>query len=173
MLHRYVHWACGTAVLIWMIGSDIGTFRHASAEATSPVRVDALSTLQSQSTPTFALEHFYRGTDNALKEFGAARSDHAAIALDIGQCYKEIGDPIHWSPTVRAILLFELDEHMMHTLSYDLAKASGEGAQKEALPVLNPFHAAAISFSDRVSRDRLEFVESLKTTGFVRSGTST
>ena len=111
---------------------------------------------QVQEKPDFTLEQFYRGTDSAFMEFGSARSDHAAIALDIGQCYyKKIGDPIHWSPTTRAILLFELDEHMMHSLYYPDGEPKDKPAAQE-LPVLNPFHAAAISFSDRISRDRLE-----------------
>ena len=63
-----------------------------------------------------------------------------------------------WSPNVRAILLFELDEHLMHSLSYKVGIANGG----QSLPTLNGFHAAAISFSDRISRDRLEFRRELE-----------
>ena len=106
------------------------------------------------------MEPFYRGTDFARKEFGAARSDHAAIALDIGRCYSEIGDPIQWSSEVRAAMLFELDENLMHKLP--LKDGGSEQGSKPVLRILNPFHAAAISFSDHVSRNRIEFRRELE-----------
>ena len=99
---------------------------------------------------------------HALNEFGAARSDHAAIALALGQCYyKEFGDPINWSPTVRIILHFELDEHFLMPPGLPYIQP----VKVELLPnppVLNAFHEAAISFSDRVSRDRLAFRKELE-----------
>jgi len=134
----------------------IGMKQSVAVELINPDGVSVHSPSPTPAKPNFVLEQFYRGTDSALKEFGSARSDHAAIALDIGQCYYEkIGDPIHWSPTTRAILLFELDEHLMHSLYYPDG-ASGDKTAAQGLLVLNPFHAAAISFSDRISRDRLE-----------------
>jgi hypothetical protein len=159
MLQKLTHIASALAVLTSVLSAGVGGIKPlAAAESTDVPRVEAVSTSQSQSGLIFAFENFYRGTDNALKEFAAARSDHAAIALDIGRCYKEIGDPIQWSPNVRAILLFELDEHLMHSLSYKVGIANGG----QSLPTLNGFHAAAISFSDRISRDRLEFRRELE-----------
>ena len=127
-----------------------------ATELTGSINADPHSVTQQQAPPIFALERVYPGTDGALKEFGSARSDHAAIALDIGQCYYEkIGDPIHWSPSVKAILLFELDKNLMHSIP-DPDSARKDESSAHGLLVLNPFHAAAISFSDRISRDRLE-----------------
>jgi len=155
MLDRSVRFAQALAFLILATGAALGSVEAMAAAEAAPA--DAHAGLQPQSGSSFVLEQFYRGTDSASKEFGAARSDHATIALDIGQCYyKEIGDPIHWPPTVRAILLFELDEHMMHKVSYD-GSSAGSGRSDHALPILHPFHAAAISFSDRISRDRLAY----------------
>src|SRR5690349_15518170 len=112
MLQTLTRIASAFAVLISLLSTGVGGIKPlAAAEGTDVPPVETLSASQSQSGLTFAFENFYRGTDNALKEFAAARSDHAAIALEIGRCYKEIGDPIQWSPNVRAILLFELDEH--------------------------------------------------------------
>lgn len=101
------------------------------------------------------------GRDDALKEFGAARSDHSSIVLSIGQCYfKDTGDPVHWSPSVLVNLLLKLDEHLKDTLLHDLSHNSD--SLPKAIPVLNAFHAAAISFSDRISRDRLQFWRELE-----------
>ena len=141
-----------SAILVSIFSVFLADLRHATAAedaATSGANVSLAS--QAQSSRTFAWERFYGGTDDAQKEFGVARSDHAAIALQIGQRYrKTLDDPINWSPAVKAILLFELDENLMHTLRY----GSDSGPAHE-LPILNAFHAAAISFSDRISRDRL------------------
>lgn len=159
MTHRSTHLVLGLMILI--CGELVGSTKLAhAADIVGVSTANAMASIRGSGLPTFAFEHFYPGKDNALKEFGAARSDHAAIALSIGECYDEIGDPIHWSPTVRAMLLFELDEHLMHRLTYDPAVDSG--ADGRAAPALNPFHAAAISFSDRVSRNRLEFRRELE-----------
>lgn len=163
MLQRFIRCAGLLATLIFMLGGGLCTSRYAAAgEAKAMPRPTASPASQVQSGSIFALEHPYSGTDGALKEFGAARSDHAAIALDIGQCYHDkFGDPLRWSPTVRAILLFELDENLMHKLPYTSEPGSGESS-KPSLPILNSFHAAAISFSDRISRNRLEFRRELE-----------
>ena len=163
MLRRIVGCAGVSAVLISLLGAALGSIgQTAAAEASGMPRAAAAPGSQAQGGSTFALEHFYIGTDGASKEFGAARSDHAAIALNIGQCYHDkFGDPLKWSPTVRAILLFELDENLMHKLSYTSDADRNEGNLRE-LPVLNSFHAAAISFSDRISRDRLGFRRELE-----------
>lgn len=163
MIRNFVRCVGTSAVLISIISAGLGGIGQAAAgEASGITRADTSLASLTPSKPPFSLEQFRRGTGNALKEFGVARSDHAAIALGIGQCnYGKFGDPIHWSPTVRAILLFELDENLMHTLPY----ASGSEDDKLSAhepPVLNAFHAAAISFSDRISRDRLVFRKELE-----------
>jgi hypothetical protein len=151
---------CGAALIVLATCGAFGSVSY--AQATNTPEAASPAALAEQTEQTFTLEHFYRGTDDALKEFGAARSDHAAIALNIGQCYRDqIGDPLSWSPTVRAILFFELDEHLMHTLSYKVSSLNNRNEPKDYLN-LHPFHAAAISFSDRVSRDRLEFRKDLE-----------
>ncbi len=157
MLRKFIRIAGVSAVLTSVLSAAPSSIPHAkAAEATTIARPNIPLVQPVQETPVAALGQFYRGTDNALKEFGAARSDHAAIALDIAQCYYEtIGDPMHWSPSIRAILLSELDEHRMQTPPFVTHKPT-EGSTAHTLPVLNPFHAAAISFSDRISRDRLE-----------------
>ena len=161
MLQTLTRCANVIAVVIVLLGAGLGITKHAAANEAKGMplaNIPPVSPVPGGSI--FALEPFYSGTDGALKEFGAARSDHATIALDIGQCYHEkFGDPIRWSPTVRAILLFELDEHLMHRLPY--SNDGGDNPQR-SLPVLNSFHAAAISFSDRISRDRLEFRRELE-----------
>lgn len=125
-------------------------------EGSNPSKVDSSPASQSQDQSDFTLEQFSLGADSASKEFGSARTDHAAIALEVGKCYREItGDPTQWSPGVKAILFFELDKNLMHSLAYT-KKVSKSESPANGLPVLNPFHAAAISFSDRISRDRLE-----------------
>jgi hypothetical protein len=163
MLQKLPRFAGAAVVIVSVLSATLGGIKPlAASEGADVARAGTLSAQQSQSGSTFTFEQFYRGTDNALKEFAAARSDHAAIALDIGRCYKEIGDPIQWSPTVRAILLFELDEHLMHSLSYKVGNVTTGGSPGQILPTLNRFHAAAISFSDRVSRNRLEFRRELE-----------
>jgi hypothetical protein len=107
------------------------------------------------------IEPFYGGLDNAQKEFAAARSDHDDIALQVSQCYDEIKDPTSWSPAVRALLRFDLDEHLMHVIPPGAGTAAGH------LPTLNAFHTAAIAFSDRVSRDRLVFRRDLEDNRFL------
>ena len=127
-----------------------------ATEAAEPRNTDVHSAPKVQRTPIFVLEQPYRGADNASKEFGLARSDHAAIALSVGQCYyKKIGDPIHWSPSTKAVLLFEFNENLMRSLPYS-DDVPGNKPTAQELLVLNSFHAAAIFFSDRISRDRLE-----------------
>jgi hypothetical protein len=135
-----------SAVLVTVLSTANGNTNRAAAVGTPDAgRADNTSTTQSKDKQGyFELEPFYRGTDFARKEFGAARSDHAAIALDIGRCYSEIGDPIQWSPEVRAAMLFELDENLMHKLP--LKDGGAEQGSKPVLRILNPFHAAAISF---------------------------
>lgn len=104
----------------------------------------------------FELEPFYTDQDDAAREYGSARSDHAAIALEIGQCYTGYRDPSKWSTPTRAVLLFNLDQHLMRPLQAEEASSNNEP------PVLNPFHTAAISFSDRISRDRVNFRKELE-----------
>jgi hypothetical protein len=135
MLQKLKRIASASAILISVLSYGVVGFKPlAAAESTDAFRVEALSVPQSQSGVTFAFEKFYSGTDNALKEFAAARSDHAAIALDIGRCYKEIGDPIQWSPNVRAILLFELDEHLMHSISYKVGAGGAVTTHPKRIP---------------------------------------
>ncbi len=163
MLRSLAHCTRVSAVLASLLGvALVGANPATAADASGMPRADAAAALQAPSGSTFALEHFVKGTDGASKEFGAARSDHAAIALEIGQCYHDkFGDPLKWSPSVRAILLFELDEHLMHTLLY-INDTNGKEKPANDIPVLNSFHTAAISFSDRISRDRLEFRKELE-----------
>jgi hypothetical protein len=162
MLQEFVRSASVSALLILgSAGIAAGMQGAAAVETAEAAHATALPVPPPSDTATFAFEQFYRGTDNALKEFGTARSDHAAIALGIGQCYKELDDPIHWSPSAKAIMLFELDEHLMHSLPSGAITASSTAVKQEPLK-LNPFHAAAISFSDRISRDRLEFRRELE-----------
>jgi hypothetical protein len=104
----------------------------------------------------FESEPFYTGQDNSAREYGSARSDHAAIALEIGQCYTGYRDPSKWSTPTRAVLLFNLDQHLMRPLQIEGVSLNNEP------PALNPFHTAAISFSDRISRDRVYFRKELE-----------
>jgi hypothetical protein len=104
----------------------------------------------------FESEPFYTGQDNSAREYGSARSDHAAIALGIGQCYTGYRDPLKWSTPTRAVLLFNLDQYSMRSLRIK------EAASNDEPPALNPFHTAAISYSDRISRDRVYFRKELE-----------
>lgn len=167
MLRRFVRYVKVSAVLITILGAALGGVKHATAAAANGMPpADTPSMPEAKSSSIFALEQFYSGTDGALKEFGAARSDHAAIALEIGQCYHDkFGDPLKWSPSVRAILLFELDEHLMHKLLYT-NDAGDRGKSTNDMPILNSLHTAAITFSDRISRDRLEFRRELENSIF-------
>jgi hypothetical protein len=151
-----------SAILITILSTALGSTNCVAAVETPDAgHADNTSATQPKDKEGyFELEPFYQGTDFARKEFAAARSDHAAIALDVGRCYSEIGDPIQWSPEVRAAMLFELDENLMHRLP--LKDGSVGQAPKRVLSILNPFHAAAISFSDRVSRNRIEFRRELE-----------
>jgi len=90
------------------------------------------------------------------QEYGSARGDHAAIALAIGQCYEGYRDPSQWSVPTRAVLLFNLGQQSLHTLWI------GQSTQKNEPPALNAFHTAAISYSDRISRDRVHFSKELE-----------
>ena len=101
------------AVSVFLFSSTAIGKQAIATQETGMNSANAQSAGQTKEERRFTFEQFYRGKDNALKEFGSARSDHATIALEIGQCYHEkIGDPIRWSPSIRAILLFELDEHL-------------------------------------------------------------
>jgi hypothetical protein len=112
--------------------------------------------------PQKAWDRFFRGSDSGLKEFGPARSDHLAIALNIGQCYEtEIGHPHQWPQSVRDALEIDLDKNPMHWISFDTAHANSPGSQDPKF-VLNAFHWAAISFSDRISRARIQFGRELE-----------
>jgi hypothetical protein len=102
------------------------------------------------------IEPFYGGSDNARKEFAAARGDHDDIALQVSQCYAEMSDPTNWSPAARTLLRFDLDGNLMHVIPLGAGTAAGH------LPALNAFHTAAIAFSDRISRDRLAFRRDLE-----------
>ena len=103
----------------------------------------------------FESEPFYTGQDSTTREYGSARSDHAAIALAIGQCYTGYRDPLKWSTPTRAVLLFNLD-HTGRSLRIK------ETALNDEPPTLNPYHTAAISYSDRISRDRVYFRKELE-----------
>ena len=103
----------------------------------------------------FESEPFYAAKDNTAREYGSARSDHAAIALEIGQCYTGYRDPLKWSTPTRAVLLVNL-ERSMHPLRIT------DAALNDEPPALNPFHTAAISYSDRISRDRVHFRKELE-----------
>jgi hypothetical protein len=95
-----------------------------------------------------------------LKEFDTARSDHATIALNVGECYwKDIGQPPQWPRQVRIALMLDFDNRLTHRIAY-ASMAGSDGMDMKF--VLNPFHAAAISFSDRISRDRIQFGRELE-----------
>jgi hypothetical protein len=127
--------------------------RPAVAQATGGSATDVAFRQPELRTP---IEPFYGGSDNARKEFAAARGDHDDIALQISQCYNEINDPTGWSPAARALLRFDLDEHLMHIIPVGTGTGTGHP------PALNAFHTAAIAFSDRISRDRLAFRRELE-----------
>jgi hypothetical protein len=116
----------------------------------------SLHPAEKHSDAWFESEPFYPGQGNAAMEYGSARSDHAAIALEIGQCYTGYRDPSKWSTPTRAVLLFNLRQQAMRPSRIGDTSASGEP------PALNPFHTAAISYSDRVSRDRVYFRKELE-----------
>ena len=143
-------------ILLIFLNFMIAAEQATAADLVGPSSARSRSASHGQDKFKFSLEHIHLGVDNAFREFGSARGDHAAIALNIGQCYyAKISDPIHWSPSVKAILLFELDNDLMHSLDVPTNLRDAKPPTDELL-VLNPFHAAAISFSDRISRDRLE-----------------
>ena len=130
-----------------------------------PDLVAAFRPLQGrQSKPMIDPEQSNQPKDDNKKRLDTAWSDHASIARNIAQCYySNLGDPIDWPPPIRAILMLNPDEYIVQRTSYD---PSGQNLPKTTLPVLNPFHAAAISFSDRVRRDRLEFGKELEDNRF-------
>ena len=87
-----------------------------------------------------------------MLEYGTARSDHAEIAEAVAACSDGFADPTAWSASTRAVLLFELDDTLNHTISqYQPTPTLGR------VPPLTSFQRAAILFSDKLSRDRLAF----------------
>jgi hypothetical protein len=90
--------------------------------------------------------------DRALKEYAAARTDNADLLVAISRCYQDFDDPLKWSAAVQAILADERSTHLAPL---------GEWVLRGAAPGLKPYHAAAIAFSDKLSRERLKFAQEL------------
>jgi hypothetical protein len=146
------------AVLVLAFCAAVARVSPAAAiESAGDIRGYQPAAEQAPKNPAVSWDQFFRGSSAVQKEFAPARSDHAAIALHIGQCYaKDIGHPPEWAQPVHDALLLNLDANLMHRIAYDSGIADSLKPGDHAL-VLNPFHAAAVSFSDRISRDRLQF----------------
>lgn len=101
---------------------------------------------------SWALETFSPGGTLSELEYGTARSDHAEIAQAVAACYEGFANPVTWTISTRAVLLFELNNNLGHGISqYEPPAEAG------SVPRLTSFQRAAISFSDKLSRDRLAF----------------
>ncbi len=94
------------------------------------------------------------GIDN-IREFGTARSDHQQIALAIAQCH-DFADPRTWHAQVKTVLMLGLNERLGHTPFPEEASES----RKVLAP--NQYQRAAISFSDKLSRERLFYRDRLE-----------
>lgn len=93
------------------------------------------------------------GKNQALKEYARARSDNADLLVAISRCYKDFGDPLKWSTAVEAIVTDERSAHPALAVDWLLQGVA---------PGLKPYHAAAIAFSDKLSRERFKFAEELE-----------
>jgi len=93
------------------------------------------------------------GTDAELREWGTARSDHLSLALMIlNRCFRETNNPMKWSTQIKAMLLFGLNGHLVHS-----PVPTGASDNDGRLTLNNWFQGAALSYSDRLSRDRLYY----------------
>ena len=95
----------------------------------------------------------FQGRDQALKEYASARSDNADLLVAISRCYKDFDDPLKWSTAIQAILADEQSAHPAPLVDWVLGGVA---------PGLKPYHAAAIAFSDKLSRERLKFAQELE-----------
>ncbi len=118
-------------------------------EAPKPSRSSAAPPLPSVAAQKWKLESLAKSSTLSALEYGTARSDHAEIAEAVAFCDKRFSDPLKWSPATRVVLLFELGDSLGHEVSQDGATETGE------VPLLTSFQLAALSFSDKLSRDRL------------------
>ncbi len=92
-------------------------------------------------------------TDAELVEFGTARSDHLSLALMIlNRCFSDTNNPMKWSTQIKSMLLLGLNGHLGHD-----PVPSGVADDAAHLTLKNWFQGAALSYSDRLSRDRLYY----------------
>jgi hypothetical protein len=94
------------------------------------------------------------GIDN-IREFGTARSDHEQIVLAIAQCH-DFADLRTWNAQVRAVFMLGLNERLGHTISLE------ESNEPRKMLAPNQYQRAAISFSDKLSRERLYYRDMLE-----------
>ncbi len=103
----------------------------------------------------FMLETFDRALDTKDHEYGNARGEHAAVVLRVGACLKGAPSPETWPPVIRSALMLGLNADYMHV------EPASPGS-KAVVPPLLPFQAAAVFFSDKVSRERLLFARAIE-----------
>jgi hypothetical protein len=104
------------------------------------------------SITTMGFKEFFGSRDFVQRERDDVGGDHLAVALHVSQCYGEINNPMAWTPAIWTLLLIKPAQDMI------LARPTVQIAeQSEKLPPIHPFHQAAIAFSDRISRDHMEF----------------
>ncbi len=106
--------------------------------------------------PFLALEPYDPGLDTGGHEFGDARSDHAAVVLAVASCFTELSNPREWTAPVRTAFMLESGGHY----PYDHAPTS----VRTETAAFSPYQAAALFFSDKLSRERLHFAQEIETT---------
>jgi len=101
------------------------------------------------------LEPLARAVDGGYGEYAKARRDHLTVALAVSRCYPDHTNPLAWSAATRTTLFVDAEDALLR------AGASGDDPRISP-PALNPVHAAALAFSDRLARDRIAFGKDLE-----------
>jgi hypothetical protein len=142
-------------LLTCLVFLAISTIAISSGRAESTAAVEGAK--HSASAPFFELPYIYKDAREDELEFGTARSDHISLALMIvNRCFPGLNDPIKWSTQVKAMLLLGLNERLGH----DPVPSDATGTNSH-LDLKNWFQGAALSYSDRLSRDRLYYQRGL------------
>jgi hypothetical protein len=146
MVGKIVRYACLASLLVlalggmaWLAKHTVGPGLTVTWTAERPTAGPANSGLQATLS---SLGESKGALDATSREYSAARSDHEAVTLAVENCY--------WSNASGLPTAVALQTHRVT-----------DGDSGGPSMALNPFHFAALSFSDRLARERLAFSQEL------------